>query len=257
MQTKQNVGLQIDILEIVFALIRKIWIIVVAMIIGGIIAFFYTLYGITPLYQTSAMLYVNNSVSSISSTKVSISTADLSAAQSLVDTYIVILKSRTTLEKVIDEAKLNYNYETLRAMISANAVNSTEVFSVTVTSSSAEEAELIANTIADVLPETISMIMEGSSAKIVDYAVIPGGKASPSISKNTIMGMLIGALAACAFIVVITLLDYKIHSEDYILENYPDMPLLAVIPDITSDGRKGYYYKHYYHHYEPPLKDKN
>lgn len=48
------------------------------------------------------MMYVNNSSISVGSTQVNLS--DLTAAQSLVETYMVILKTRGTLEEVIKEA---------------------------------------------------------------------------------------------------------------------------------------------------------
>lgn len=41
---------------------------------------------------------------------------------------MVILKTRGTLEEVIKEANLPYDYEQLSGMIEAGAVNSTEVF---------------------------------------------------------------------------------------------------------------------------------
>ena len=108
-------------------------------------------------------MYVNNSSISVGSTQVNLS--DLTAAQSLVETYMVILKTRGTLEEVIKEANLPYDYEQLSGMIEAGAVNSTEVFSISVTSASPEEAEKIANTIAELLPNRIADIVEGSSVR--------------------------------------------------------------------------------------------
>lgn len=105
------------------------------------------------------MMYVNNSSINVGSTQVDLS--DLSAAQSLVETYIVILKTRGTLEQVIEQENLSYDYETLSDMIEAGAVNSTEVFEIQVTSADPEEAERIANCIAELLPGRISEIVGG------------------------------------------------------------------------------------------------
>lgn len=248
---------EIDLLELFFALVKKWWLIVTSMILCGIIAFSYSTLFITPLYQASAKIYVNNSSVSLDNAKLSITSSDISASQSLVDTYIVILKSRPTLEAVIEEAKLNYTYEELLKMLTAKSLDGTEVFSVTVTSSSPSESELIANTIADVLPDKISTIIDGSSARIVEFAIIPGQKVSPSITKNTLIGMVLGAVLACGVIVVLSLMDYKVHSEDYILDKYPEIPLLAKVPDINEEHGKGYgksykkgYYYNQYQHYE-------
>lgn len=232
---------EIDLLKLFRALWKKIWVIALAAIIGGGAMFAYTKLLVTPLYKSSAMMYVNNSDFSVGSTKVSLS--DLNAAQSLVDTYAVILKSRGTLEKVIDEAQLPYTYEELNKMVETGAVNNTEIFSITVTSADPEEATKIANTIVDVLPDRISEIMDGSDVRTVDFAVVPSVKSSPSTSKNMMLGILAGFVAACAVIIVIELMDTKIHSEDYLLTEYPDIPLLAVIPDMNKKpGKHSYYY---------------
>lgn len=117
---------EIDLLQLAKALWHKAWAIVLVTLITAAMAFAGTKLFITPLYTASAMMYVNNSSISVGSTQVNLS--DLTAAQSLVETYMVILKTRGTLEEVIKEANLPYDYEELSNMIEAGAVNSTEVF---------------------------------------------------------------------------------------------------------------------------------
>ena len=242
-KNQNDTEMVIDLMQLAKALWHRAWAIILAMILFGGAAFSYAYFLVTPLYQASALLYVNNSSLSVGSTEVDLS--DLSAAQSLVSTYIVILKTRTTLEQVIDEADLPYSYETLSDMIEAGAVNSTEVFSIEVTSPSPQEAEKIANTIARMLPGRISEIIDGSSARIVDYAVVPSHKASPSLSRYTLIGALLGALVSGGIIVLRVLFDEQIRDEDYIRETY-DLPILAAVPDLTARSSGGsYYYSHY------------
>lgn len=228
----------IDLVQLAKALWRRAWAIVLAMIICGGAAFSYAYFLVTPLYQASAMMYVNNSSVSVGSTQVDLS--DLTAAQSLVETYLVILKARGTLEEVIEAADVPYTYEQLSGMITAGAVNSTEVFEIQVTSADPQEAEKLANTIADLLPERISQIIDGSSAKIVDYAVVPSHKSSPSISRYTMIGLLLGAVISCGVIILFELFDEQIRDEDYVRETF-DLPLLAAVPDLLSKSRENYY----------------
>lgn len=174
--------------------------IVLVTLLCGALAFGYTFFLVTPLYKATAMMYVNNSAISVGSAKVSISAGDLAASQSLVDTYTVILKTRGTLNEVISRTGVPYSYQQLTKMVQAEAVNSTEVFSIDVTSPDPQEAELIANAIADILPDRIADIVEGSSVKIVDYAIVPAEIASPSYTRNTALGMLAGLVAIAAII---------------------------------------------------------
>lgn len=236
---KRNQYYEIDLLQLLKALWRKAWAIILAAVIGGGLAFSYAAFLVTPLYEADAQMYVNNSSISVGSTSFSLS--DLSAAQSLVDTYIVILNSRDTLNEIISETGVDYTYKELASMLSAEPVNSTEVFSITVTSADPQEAELIANAIVEILPDRISDIVDGSSVRVVHYAIVPSEKASPNITMFTAIGMLLGIAISCIVIIVQLVNDTLIHTEDYLAETY-DLPVLAVIPNLYEDSKNDYYY---------------
>ena len=244
MERKDDGTIEIDLLHILQVFWKKAWFIVLMALLCGVLGFCYSTFRMTPKYQSKVLVYVNNQTLSFGSSSVSISSQDITASQSLVDTYIVILKTRKTLNEVIKRANLDKSYESLSDMVSAAAVNETEVFTITVTSSNPYEAELIVNTIADVLPEKIAEVVEGSSAKIVDYGVVNTNKVSPVRTKYAAIGVLIGAVIACGILVVLDLMNDLIQDESY-LERYK-IPILAVIPDLlgASAGKK--YGKKYY-----------
>ena len=239
MAQKERDMIEIDLLKLVLILWRKAWAIILAAIVMGGIAFGITYNFIAPEYQASIKVYVNNTNQSSTTT---LTQSDLNVAKQLVDTYIVTLKSRTTLNQIITEAGLDYNSEELNDMITAGAINSTEVFEVTVTSEDAKEAALIANTIADILPNRITEIVENSSVRIVDYAIIDEEPVSPSYPKNVAIGALAGMVVAVALIFLQFVLDNKIHSEEYLIEHYK-YPILAVIPDLNTNTKQKYYKK--------------
>ena len=224
--------IEIDLLRIIQVLWINVWIIILSTLLfgGGGIAFTY--FCITPQYQADTKMYVNNSSFSVGNSSFSITSQELSAAQSLVSTYIVILKSRSTLNQVIELASLNYTTAQLSEMISASAINSTEVFQVTVTSPNPYEAEMIANTIVKVLPQQISQIVQGSDVRVIDHAIIPVRRSSPSYSRNAVLCAFCGGCFAVFSIVLYDLLDTRIHSEED-LKKYYDIPILSVVPDMT------------------------
>ena len=240
----------IDLLELAKALWKNILAIALVAVLFGSAAFGCTAFLIEPKYQATASLYVNNSSFSLGNTSFSISNAELSASNSLVSVYIYILNSRTTMEDVIKEADLTYTPEELSEMVSAKGINSTGAFEVTVTSTSPSEAELIANTIAKLLPDRIAEIVDGSSVRIVDYAIIPSHRSGPSMVKNTAIGILAGGLLAGAVVTIRFLMDDKsklmIKSADELREMYPDIPVLAMIPDMRVSEKKNGYYSSYY-----------
>lgn len=232
----------IDLLNIVKNLWHRAWMIIISGLIAATIGFSLSSFIIAPMYSSSIMLYVNNSSVSIGSASFSISSSEISAAQSLVKTYIVILENRTTLEEVIEKSNVNYTYKELSKMLDASSVNETEVMQVTVTSEDPYEASTIANVIAEVLPKRISEIIEGSSMEVVDAGVPNLQKISPSVSKYTALGFIIGALITIVIISIMALMDDTIHDEEYVLQTY-DYPILAKVPDLLNPGtrRYGYY----------------
>jgi capsular polysaccharide biosynthesis protein len=234
--------IEIDLMQIMGALLRQVWWIILAAVVMGAAFFGYATHFITPLYQSEALMYVNNSSYALNPNNptFAISSSELTAAQSLVETYIVILKTKTTMNDVIREAELDYSVKELMSMISASAVNDTEVFSVKVTSPDPEEARLIADTIANVLPGKIAAVVDGSSVRQVDYVSMSGEKTSPNITRYTAIGILIGALIAGGIIVLHELMNTQVRSEDYLIQTY-ELPILAVIPNLFIGAEAGYY----------------
>ena len=232
----------IDLLHLAKVLWKHAIAIVLAGLIFGAAAFIGTKVFVTPMYDARALMYVNSTNLSLGGSKVSISTAEISAAKSLVDTYSVILKTRMTLEDVIEQSGVGYTYEQLVKMITAGSVNGTEVFYINVKSADPAEAELLANTIDLVLPDKITSIVDGSSVRIVDYAVKPAVKSYPNTSKNAVLGALLGVVLSCGLIIVMDLMDDQIHDVDYLTNTYSDIPVLAVIPDLLSKNKSSYYY---------------
>ena len=249
-KTQEPEEITIDLLALAKELWRNALIIILCALLVGSAVLAVTALFITPTYEATATFYVNNSSISIGSASYSISSGELSASSTLVNTYLRILKSRTTLEDVIEKGDLSYNYKQLGEMLSTKVETGTATFDVTVTSKSPTEAEHIVNTIAEVLPDRIAEIVDGSSVRIIDYAIIPEHRAGPSYSKNLIMGVLVGAVLAAAIIVVRYLIeeqnDVAIHSSEELRQLYPHVKMLAMIPDMRLSEKKGYYYSSYY-----------
>ncbi len=234
----------IDLAHIAKAIFQKMWAIILAGVLTAAIGFSTATFFIEPLYSSSVRLYVNNSSLSLGSASLSISSSEISAAQSLVRTYIVILKDQTTLEKVIEKAELSYTHEELYRMIDAYSVDDTEVMKVEVTSKDPYEAAKIANCIADVLQIRIAEIIKGTSMEVVGYATPNLHKISPSITQYTAIGFVLGFLLSTLVVVIMALRDNTIHDEDYLLKA-EDYPILAKIPDLFNDGFSKYSYKRY------------
>ena len=232
----RNREYEIDLLGLLRALLKRWWLILIAVIVGGAAMFVYTRFFVTPLYQSSVSFYVNNGQREENR----ISNADITASQSLVDTYIVILKYGTTLDEVIYDAGLSCSPSALENKISCAAINDTEVFQVTVTDPSPETAARIARSISRILPVKVAEVIEGSTVRVVREPSVPTRPSSPNVRRNVLLGAAIGFVLSACFVVLRYLLDDRIRDAARVLKDSYSYPVLAVIPDLKSDS-KGYY----------------
>lgn len=229
-----NENIELDLRDIFKVLLKRAWMIVLCAVILATSVCVYTMNFVTPKYEASVTMYVNNNTGKNSN---NISSADLAVALRLVSTYVNIIQSNKVLEKVIAETGMNLSVGQVRGMISAEVVDETEMFRVRVATSNPQVSADIANAIAAVAPNEISEIIEGSSAKVIDYARVPTSRSSPNYVSSAMLGAVAGAVLAAAVIVLCTVLDTRIkHEED--LKKICDVPVLGVIPDLSVDKKK-------------------
>lgn len=257
--------LQIDVLEIARAIWKNILVVILVVLICGGVAFEYSYLTFEPTYSADILVYINTSAVKIGTSNFSVMTGS-----NLSTTYMTLLKSRTTLQEIIDTSGLqDYDIEKLSDSVSASTGEDkdTSFIRIRVTTPNPQESEIIANTIAEVLPRRVSDIIEGSTMKIVDYAVVPSGRNGGGYLKSTAIGALIGAVIVCGIIAVRCIIDQQrdplIYSADDLVSMYPDVPLLGSVMDMrfgntkVYSGRYGAYGKNYYTNYYTSKSEKS
>jgi capsular polysaccharide biosynthesis protein len=213
---------------------RAVWngkiVIIVVAVLCAILAFLGTFFLVTPKYQASAMFYVNNTGDSSDGV---ISSSDLVASKDLVNSYIVILNTKETLNTVIQSAGVDLNYGTLRGMISAGSVDDTEIFRVVITSADPVEAAKVAQAVADVLPGRINEIIDGTSAQVVSVTDVPKSPSSPSYTSSALFGFLIGFVVVAAIYLLRAVFDTTVRTEEDIAQ-ICKYPVLTSVPDMGA-----------------------
>ena len=225
-----NDEMEIDLLELFGHYMNKIWWIVCAFIIGALIAGLLTAFVITPKYTATAKMYMVNS-----SSQSVVDLTDLNIGQSLSGDYVELLKTRPIVEDVIQEQNLQYSYKELVDMVSLSVINETRIVQIDVTSANAREAMEIANALADKGVSELPKLMETPAPHIAEYAIVPVNKSSPSLTKNTVIGALLGMLIMLAILTVQFLMDDTFKSADDIEREFGIMPM-TVIPEGKIEG---------------------
>ena len=215
---------EIDLVEIFYLLWNNIFKIILCMLLGAVLAFSYSRFLITPLYKATSKMYINTS----SKTVVDIS--DLQISNQLRGDYKALMTSRELMDAVIKDLDLDYTTKQLNQMISIDNPTDTRIITVTVTSPKPVEAADIANDLANRAKDFLPEIMKSEDPIVYESALVPDRKASPSNSRNTIIGALIGAVLSCGLLIVRYLMNDTIVTPDDTLK-YLGVQPLAVIPE--------------------------
>lgn len=170
-----------------------------------------------------------------SSTQSVVDLTDLNIGQSLSKDYVELLKTRPIIEAVIEEQSLPYNYNELTGMLQLSVISDTRIIAIKVTSQDPEEAMVIANALADKGVKELPKLMETPEPHIAEYAIIPINPSSPSMSRNVMMGALIGMILVLGLYTVQFLLDDTFKSADDIEREFGVIPL-TVIPEGKIAG---------------------
>ncbi len=215
----------IDLVELFYVLWGHVWQILLCLVLGAAVAFGYTRFLGTPLYKAASSIYIvsasNNSV---------VNLTDLQIGAQLTADYRELMYSRPLLEDVIKNLDLELTVSELSKMIQITNTSDTRILKITATSSDPNQAADIANELVKQACIYLPQIMETEEPNLVERAIPPKVKSSPSYSKNIILGGLLGAVLCCGVLVVRYLLDDTFKSPDDISRYFGVQPL-AVIPE--------------------------
>lgn len=223
---------EIDIKEIVFLLLSKIWFIVLAGITVGLMFLIVSKFIITPEYSSTTKIYVLSKENENNSLTVS----DLQMGSQLTKDYVELVKSRTVLTQVISELNLDMGTGELADMISVETPSDSRIINITVTNPDAYLAKDIANNVRSVAAEHICNVMDLEAVNVVDEANIPTSPSSPNVLKNTVIGVLLGILLAMVIIVISYLSDDTLKTPDDV-ERYLGVSVLSSIPVLESEDK--------------------
>jgi capsular polysaccharide biosynthesis protein len=234
---RRDEEVEIDLLDLFSYFMTKIWWIIGGFLIGALLAGLITHFIITPKYTATAKMYM---VSSSSQSVVDLT--DLNIGQTISSDYVELLKTRPIVEGVIEEQNLQYSYKELCEMIGLSVVNNTRIIQIDVTSTDRKEAMNIANALAEKGVSELPKLMETPEPHIAEYAIVPVNRSSPSLTKNTIIGAILGLLIMLALFTIQYLMDDTFKTAEDVEKEFGVMPL-TVIPEgkiggISNSGDK-------------------
>lgn len=221
--------------------------IAVAGVAAAVIGFILSAVIVPKQYTVESRLYVENSVDNSGSSSVNIN--DINAAQKLVSTCQELFKG----DRVISDLKTSFNNYTLgelKDMIVIEAVNSTEILSISVTSLDPQEAVNIVTRLVDLSINEFERVIPNGSIKRLypdeqHPLEVPKAPSFPSIPMFTVIGLVIGLVISYAVFLVIEMVDVKVKPTDDLMQIY-GIPVFAEIMDFELSDKGSYKYSSYY-----------
>lgn len=231
MEQNTNDEIEIDLLELFHVIKRKIWIIILSGIVFATAAGLISSFVLTPIYVSKSKLYILSKSTTLTSL------ADLQIGTQLTQDYMVLVKSRPVVEKVIEEVGLDISYEGMLNCITISNPSNTRILEISVSYPDPYLAKQIADTFSMVSRESIANIMDSEKPTIVEEGYMNTKPASPNIKKNGVIGGALGVLLASGIIVVLYILDDTIKDAEDI-SRYLGITTLGLIPTEENEEKQ-------------------
>ena len=226
---------QVDLVDLFYLLWGHIWVILGCLAAGAAAALLITRFFITPLYEATSSLYVvsasNNSV---------VNLTDLQIGSQLTADYRELMRSRPLLEDVISRLSLEgMTVQDLEKQIRITNTSDTRILKVTASSPDPQQAADIANQLVSLAREYLPRIMETQEPNLVEEAVVPTRKASPSYLYNLVLGGILGAAVCCGVLVGRRLLNDTLVTPEDMARCFGVEPLATIPESGGGKGKKG------------------
>jgi len=225
---KQEEDDVIDLVELFLAFRKRLWAILLAMVLGGGIAGAFSKFVLVPQYESTAMVYILSKETTLTSL------ADLQIGSQLTQDYKIVVVSRPVLEDVIQSLGLNLDYEELKKKLTIDNPSNTRILSITAQDADPQMAKVLADAVADTASNYIGDIMEMVPPKMIEAGAVPTKKSSPSNTKNAILGALAGMVLVCGLTALEVVMNDTVTTEEDVAK-YLGLSVLASIPERKED----------------------
>jgi len=223
----------ISLRELFQTLRKRMWLIVaitvIATMTSGIVSYFV----LTPIYQASTQLLVNQAKNDQPIYNIS----EIQTNLQLINTYNVIMKSPAILDIVKSELDLDMPVEELNKKINVTSEKDSQVVNVTVEDADPHMAADIANTVASVFQREIVKIMNVDNVNILAKAEVKEQPVpvKPKPLLNMAIAFVVGMMTGVGLAFLLEYLDNTIKNEQDV-EKLLQLPVLGSVTTIDEEG---------------------
>lgn len=242
---KQNYEVKISLYDLFAIFISKLWIILLTFVIVGGATYAFSYYTYKPMYDSVSKIYILRQNESYDATAQGYA-QNLNAALNTVNDCKLIIKTETTMNRVIEATGIKQSSIELMENVFLTSKEDSRIITITTKASTPEEAKLISDTIAIKGVERIKEVMGFDQANIMEEGGLPASPANALYPPKMVLITLLSGFLVYVLFVIKFLTNDKI-SEPEEITSYLGLTVLGVLPneDIASGNKKYKGYKAY------------
>lgn len=220
--------IELDFMDLLRYLKRRIAIVLIAAVVGGVFGFVYTKMTSRPVYTADITLYLMSRQQ-----ENAVSYTDFQISQQIVYDYEKLVKSRAVTDEVIEKLDLNMTNEQVAGKITVTYETMSRVVKVAVTDSDPQRAADIANSVGYDGSMKLAELMPYVTIALVDEARVPTHGAAVSAASRAVLLAVVAAVLAAGILVLLRVLDDTIRTDEDV-ERYLGLSTLGTIPQAQE-----------------------
>lgn len=221
---------EVDLLGLFLYLKKRLWIILIALVLFTFGGYVKSAFLTTPLYTASTRMYVLNRTYDDR-----VVYTDFTASNYILYDYKELISGRNVTKEVVEKLGItDLSPSKLSDMITVTSPENTRILEIAIRDSDPLRAANLANAVREEAAVQIEEIMDADSVKLVYEAEIPKTPSSPNVAQDTFLAAVLGVVITVAVLAVIYLMDDTIRTEEDV-EKRLGISVLGVIP-MTPDA---------------------
>lgn len=231
---EERMEVELDLRDIFYYLKKKVIIILVIAILGGVLGFVFGTVTYVPQYTASGTVYLLTRYS-----ESALMYSDFQISSQLAVDFKELLLSNRALDQVVDKVNLNLSAAQLRAKITVETGEVTaRTITIYATDTDPQRAADIVNALIDEGSAAVVEVMTITEVTPVDYAKVPTVATASPARKMLLLGFAAGALLATALFVALRVLDDSLRTEDDVYRRL-GISTLGMVPESKqfSEGK--------------------
>ncbi len=222
---------EIDLVDLFSYYARHLTAIILVTVVAAVVGLAGSKFIITPLYESSSMIYITATSGDAASNLLS----NLQAGTALTADYKTLVTSRPVLEKVIDDLRLKESYKELSEKVTADNPQDTHILQITVKDPDPRRAKRIVDDLTTITVDQVAKVMDTNKPNVIQMGEVAKKPSSPSLPKNTAIAALIGLVLALGVLTFRYVRNDTINTPEDV-EKYLGLDNLGMIP--LGDGGK-------------------